>query len=130
MDSNTTKWLCFTVTAEDYPAWSTKFTAFMQTKGPYKSLLGKEVMPEEIAALAEDASEEQRTQMEAKVQQRNKEIEDIKERNNSVWCHLALALDTIALSLASLMYIRHDCLSQNGTTARKPGVYCSNVIQT
>ena len=104
MDSNTIKWLCFTGTAEDYPAWSTaKFTAFMQAKGLYKSLLGNEVMPEEIAALAEDASEEQRTQREAKVQQRNKEIEDIKERNNSVWGHLALALDT-----TSLMYIWHD----------------------
>ena len=42
----------------------------MQTKGLYKSLLGNDVMPEEIAALAEDASEEQRTQREAKVQQR------------------------------------------------------------
>ena len=110
MDGNTVKWLCFTGTAEDYPAWSTKFTAFMQTKGLYKSLLGKEVIPQEIPLLAEDASEQQRAERETKVQQRNKEIEDIKERNNSVWCHLALALDK-----TSLMYIRHDCLSKDGT---------------
>ena len=92
MDSNTVKWLCFTGTAEDYPAWSTKFTAFMQTKGLYKSLLGKEIIPDEIADLPEDSSEEQRAQREAKIQERNKEIEDIKELNNSVWCHIALAL--------------------------------------
>ena len=110
MDSNAVKWLCFTGSAEDYPAWSTKFTAFMQTKGLFKSLLGKEVIPEEIAPLAEDASAEQQAQRQAKVQQRNKEIEDIKERNNNVWCHIALALDK-----TSLMYIRHDCLSQDGT---------------
>ena len=54
--------------------------------------------------------EQQRAERETKVQQRNKEIEDIKERNNSVWCHLALTLDK-----TSLMYIRHDCLSKDGT---------------
>ena len=110
MDGNTVKWLCSSGTAEDYPAWSTKFTAFMQTKGLYKSLLGKEIIPQEVAPLGEDASEEQTAQRNAKVQQRNKEIEDIKERNNTVWCHIALALDK-----TSLMYIRHDCLSQDGT---------------
>ena len=72
----------------------------MQTKGLFKSLLGKEVIPEEIAPSAEDASAEQQAQRQAKVQQRNKEIEDIKERNNNVWCHIALALDK-----TSLMYI-------------------------
>ena len=44
------------------------------------------------------------------MQQRSKQFEDIKERNNSVWCHLALALDK-----TSLMCIRHDCLSKDGT---------------
>ena len=110
MDSNTIKWLCFAGTAEDYPAWSTKFTAFMQTKGLYKSLLGKEIIPDKITDLPEDSSEEQRAQREAKIQGRNKEIADLKERNNSVWCDIALALDK-----TSSMYIRHDCLSQDGT---------------
>ena len=71
MDGNTVKSLCFTGTAEDYPAWSTKFTAFMQTKELYKSLLGKEVIPQEIPPLAEDASEQQRAERETKLQQRN-----------------------------------------------------------
>ena len=89
MDSHTVKWLCFTGTAENYPAWSTKFTAFIQTKGLYKSLLGKEVIPTEIAQLNAEATAEQTAEWEAKIQQRNKEIEEINERNNSVWCHCA-----------------------------------------
>ena len=109
MDSQTIKWLVFDGKAENYPAWSTKFTADMQTKGLYKALLGKEIVPEEIAALAEDASNEQKAEQEAKAQQRNKQIEEINERNNTVWCHIALALAKYCL-----LYIRHDCLSSDG----------------
>ena len=109
MDSQTIKWLVFNGKAENYPAWSTKFTAYMQTKGLYKALLGKEIIPEEIAPLAEDASNEQKTAWDAKVRERNKQIEEIKERNNTVWCHIALALDN-----NSLLYIRHGCLSSDG----------------
>ena len=109
MDSQTIKWLVFNGKAENYPAWSTKFTAYMQTKGLYKALLGKEIIPEEIAPLAEDASNEQKTAWDAKVRERNKQIEEIQERNNTVWCHIALALDN-----NSLLYIRHDCLSSDG----------------
>ena len=108
MDSQTIKWLVFNGKAENYPAWSTKFTAYMQTKGLYKELLGKEIIPEEIAPLAEDASNEQKTARDAKVRERNMQIEEIKERNNTVWCHIALALDN-----NSLLYIRHDCLSSD-----------------
>ena len=97
MDSQTIKWLVFNGKAENYPAWSTKFTAYMQTKGLYKALLGKEVVSEEIAPLAGDASDEQKAEWEAKVQQRNKQIEEIEERNNKVWCHIALALDDNSL---------------------------------
>ena len=109
MDSQTIKWLVFNGKAENYPAWSTKFTAYMQTKGLYKALLGKEIIPEEIAPLAEDATNEQKTAWDAKVRERNKQIEEIQERNNTVWCHIALALDN-----NSLLYIRHDCLSSDG----------------
>ena len=72
----------------------------MQTKGLYKAFLGKEIIPEEIAPLAKDASNEQKTAWDVKVQERNKQIGDIKERNNTVWCHIALALDN-----NSLLYI-------------------------
>ncbi len=91
MDSQTIKWLVFDGKAENYPAWSTKFTAYMQTKGLYKALLGKEIVPEEIAPLAEDASNEQKAEWEAKVQVRNKQIEEINERNNTVWRNMSIS---------------------------------------
>ena len=81
----------------------------MQTKDLYKALLVEEIVPEKIAPLPEDASNEQKAEQEAKVQQRNKQIEEINERNNTVWCHIVLALDN-----NSLLYIRHDCLSSDG----------------
>ncbi len=84
IDSQTIKWLVFDGKAENYPTWSTKFSAYMQTNGLYKALLGKEIVPEEIAMLAEDASNEQKAEWEAKVQVRNKQIEEINERNNTV----------------------------------------------
>ena len=58
----------------------------------------------------EYASEEQAAQRNAKVLQRNKKIEDIKVGNNIVWGHIGLTLDK-----TSLIYIWHDCLSQDGT---------------
>ena len=60
MDSQTIKGLVFDGESENYPSWSTKFTAYMQTKGLYKALLGKEIVPEGIAPLAEDASKSRR----------------------------------------------------------------------
>ncbi len=69
----------------------------IETKGLYKAILGKEIVPEEIAPLAEDASNEQKAEWEAKVQVKNKQIEEINERNNTVWCHIALALDNNSL---------------------------------
>ena len=41
-DSNSLKWLHFSGKAEDFPTWSTRFIAFMQTKGLYKTLIGNE----------------------------------------------------------------------------------------
>ena len=57
MDGNTVEWLCSSGTAGDYPAWRTKFTAFMQTKGLYKSLLGIEIIPQEIAPSEEQIAQ-------------------------------------------------------------------------
>ncbi len=87
MDSQTIKWVVFDGKSENYPAWSTKFTVYMQTKGVYKVLLGKEIVPEEIAPLAENASNEQKAEWEAKVQVRNKQIEEMNERNDTVYIY-------------------------------------------
>ena len=38
-----------------------------------------------------------------------KEVADIKEKRNNVWCHLALTLDA-----TTLMLMRHDCVGDDG----------------
>ena len=40
-----------------------------------------------------------------------KEVADIKEKRNNVWCHLALTLDAITLML---MLMRRDCMGDYG----------------
>ena len=66
-------------------------------------------MPE-VTPLTEAATADERAEWAAQVEQQNQQIKEIDERKNSVWCHIALALDK-----TSLMYIRHDCLSRDGT---------------
>ena len=98
----------------------------MQTKGLYKALLGKEIVPEEIAPLAEDASNEQMAERKAKkVQQRNKQIEEINERNNTVWCHIALALDN-----KSFIHDMIACHQMVLGTERKRGGYYNRDFPT
>ena len=60
MDNQTIKWLVFDGKAENYPAWKTKCVAYMQKKGLFKALLGKDELPAEIAPLAEDATNDQK----------------------------------------------------------------------
>ena len=79
MNSQTIKWLSFSGNAEEYPAWNTKLTAFMQTKGFFKSLLGKEFIPQEITPLSAEATAEQINEWHAKEEERKKEIEAINE---------------------------------------------------
>ena len=110
MDNQMRKWLRFSGLVDDYPAWSTKFTALMQTKRLYKAHLRKEVIPDPIAPIDETATAAQRTEWEDKLKERDKQVQDINKRSNTVWCHLVLALDK-----TSLMYIRHGCLSPDGT---------------
>ena len=109
MDSQTIKCLVFDEKAKNYQAWNTKFTAYMQTKGLYKALFGKEIVPEEIAPLPEDASNEQKAEREAKVQQKNKQIEKTNKRNNTVWCHIALDLDNNSLLYTTRLPIIKWC---------------------
>ena len=77
----------------------------------YKALLGKEIIPEEITPLADDASN--KTAWDAKVRERNKQIVGIKENNNTVWCDIASALHN-----NGLLYIRHDSNSVASTTTK------------
>ena len=82
--------------------------AMMQTKGLYKSLLGTEEQPNEPAPLAKKATNDEKNHKVLK-DAYEKEVADIKEKRNNVWCHLALTLDA-----TTLMLMRHDCVGDDG----------------
>ena len=60
----------------------------MQTKGLYKTLLGTEEQPNEPAPLANGAIiDEKKNHKVRKKDACVKEVTDIKEKRNNVWCH-------------------------------------------
>ena len=81
----------------------------MQTKGLYKSLPGTEEQPNEPAPLANGASNGEQKNNKVLKDAYEKEVADIKEKRNNVWCHLALTLDA-----TTFMLIRHDCVGEDG----------------
>ena len=83
--------------------------AMMQTKGLYKSLLGTEEQPNEPAPLANGATNDEKKNHKVLKDAYEKEVADIKEKRNNVWCHLALTLDA-----TTLMLMRHDCVGDDG----------------
>ena len=86
--------------------------AIMQTKVLYKSLLGAEEQPNEPAPLANGASSAEKKNNKVLKDAYEKEVVDIRENRNNVWCHLALTLDA-----TNLMLIRHDCVGDDGIGA-------------
>ena len=81
----------------------------MQTKGRYKPLLGTEEQPNGPAPLANGASNDEKKNHKVLKDAYEKEVADIKEKRNNMWCHLALTLDATTLIL-----MRHDCVGDNG----------------
>ena len=77
----------------------------MQTKSLYKTLIREDfiVRPRD---LAENASEEQQAAHNAQQEQNRVKVDWKTNRSNSVWCYLALTLDS-----TTKMTIRHDCVS-------------------
>ena len=86
----------------------------MQTKGLYKSLLGTEEQPNEPASLANGASKDEKEKHKVLKDAHEKEVADINEKRNDVWCHLALTLDA-----TTLMLMRHDCVGDDGIGDRE-----------
>ena len=109
MDQQTVKLLSYTGKAQDFPNWSTRFVAIMQKKGLYKSLLGTEEEPNKPALLANGASNDGKKNHNVLKDAYEKEVADIKEKRNNVWCHLALTLDATTLTL-----LRHGCVGDDG----------------
>ena len=74
----------------------------MQTKGLHKSLLGTEEQPN-------GASDDEKKNNQLLNDAYEKDVKDIKEKRNNVWCHLALTLNA-----TTLMLMRHDCVGDDG----------------
>ena len=81
----------------------------MQTKGLSKSLHGTEEQPNDSAPLANGASNDEKKNRKLLKDAYEKEVADIKEKRNNVWCHLALTLDA-----TTLMRMRHDGVGDDG----------------
>ena len=108
-NSNNLKWLCFSGLTEDYPIWSTRFLAFSQTKGLFDTLTGNERPPTPPTRLGNDPTDEARAAHDAAEAAHRRALDDIEKRKNTLWCYLAMVLDS-----TSLMLIRHDCVDHKG----------------
>ena len=108
MDQQTVKLLTYTGKAQDFPILSTRFVAMMQTKGLYKSLLGTEEQTNEPAPLANGAGNDEKKNHKVLKDAYEKEVADIKEKRNNVWCHLALTLDATTLMLMGHNFVGDD----------------------
>ena len=65
--------------------------------------------PNEPAPLANGATNDEKKNHKVLKDAYEKEVADIKEKRNNVWCHLALTLDA-----TTLMLMRHDCVRDDG----------------
>lgn len=74
--------------AQDYPAWTTKIIAYLQTKALFKALFEKEILPKIQHRLAQRYK---RPNGKQKFEKEINKIEKIQARNNTVLCHTALS---------------------------------------
>ena len=102
-------WLCFSGLSDEYPVWSTRFQAFSQTNGLFETLTGDDVPPNPPGRLPDGASDEQRAAHDAATEAYMTAVIDIQKRNKTLWCYLAMVLDS-----TSPMLIRHDCVDNKG----------------
>ena len=104
--NNTLKWMTFSGLTEDYPSWSTRFSAFAQTKGLFERLTDTVELPDRPSLLTEDANDARTREHEAQTQARATTVQENESRKNQIWCYLAMTLDA-----SSLMLIRNDCVN-------------------
>ena len=107
--SNNLKWLCFSGHTEDYPTWSTRFIAFVQTTGLFETLTGDDLPPRGPARLGDNPTNEERAAHDAALEEQRTAVANIEKRKNTLWCYIAMVLDS-----TSLMLIRHDCVDHKG----------------
>ena len=84
-DNNSLKWPHFSSKPENFPIWSIRFIAFMQTKGLYKTPIGHEDKIRRPDNLPENHSDEQRVTRDAQQKEYTIKVEEKENRNNIVW---------------------------------------------
>ena len=107
--NNNLKWLCFSGIPDDYPIWITRFQAFAQTKGLFETLTGDDRPPSPPVRPGDNPTNEERASHDAAEEAYRRALDDIEKRKNTLWCYLAMVLDS-----TSLMLIRHDCVDHKG----------------
>ena len=76
--------MSFSGKAEDFPAWSTKFVALMQTKGLFRTVMGNDDLPEAEPTLPESPNADQQPAYDTKMQERAVLIQQRKDNRNIV----------------------------------------------
>ena len=103
--NNSLKWMTFSGLAEDYPTWSTRFSAFAPTKGLFETLTDTVELLDRPAPFKEDAIDAETQEHEAQTQAKATAVQKDESSKNKIWCYLAMILDA-----SSLMLIRLDCV--------------------
>ena len=94
---------------KDCPIWSTRCSAFVQTKGLFETLTDKVELSGRPAPMREDANYAQPREHESQIQARATAAQEEDCRNNQIWCCLAMTLDA-----SSIMLIRLGCVNNKG----------------
>ena len=107
-DSNSLKLVPF---SQDFPTWSTRFIAFMQSEGLCKTLIVNEVIITRPYNLPINPPTQKRAARDAQQREYTIKNEDKVNPNNFVWFDLALTLDS-----APLIEIRHNRVDADRTS--------------
>ena len=106
--SNNLKWLCFSGLSDENPIGSTRFLAFSQSKGILETFTGDYLPSNPPESLSDGASDE-RVAHDAATEAYMKAFADMEKHNNTLWCYLAMVLDSTSLRLT-----KHDCVDNKG----------------
>ena len=74
--NNILKLMTFSGLAEDYPTWSTRFSAFAETKGLFETLTDTVELPNEPTPLIKDANDALTRDHEAQTQARATAVQE------------------------------------------------------
>ena len=84
--NNSLKLMTFSGLVEDYPTWSTRFSAFAQIKDLLETVTDTDELPDRPAPLREDANDAETREHEAQTQARATAVQEDESRKNQIWC--------------------------------------------